>query len=496
MLRRVQALFRARLQAQLGAAALPAAPLLAHGSLTALLCLLVRGALDPFTYGLFALTLSAGLVALSLLGELGSLLRADPAAEWSEPLPARPRERRIAHGLVALVLLCVLALGSLLPAALCAPASMDLGQRLALLLAGLEQCLAIGASLLAFQLVFGERAEGALVLVQTLLVVAIFAGFLIGLRAVPALRELGAGREAWPSWIALFPPACFAAAAVPPPGAWPGPPPWLAHLSAPVSLLALLAAPSPRASSGRTTGTLLAALLAPFRALALRAWVARSERGAFELVYAALPLERDFVLRTYPMIGIPLAFLLAGARGEDGGEREGLLALLLFSPPVYLPVLVAHVCATASPRARWILDGAPLPAAAIRNGAIKALFLRFVLPLYLGLGCLALALGEGRLALLLGAPAALVSLAVLRRLYPRIVRDLPLSTAPDELDVRQDWMGLLLTLAVLLVALALLAQRFVQSYSQALLFTFTLLALEALADRRARRAQGAAPPQA
>ena len=56
MLHRLQALYRARLRAQLGGGVLPAAPLLAHGSLAAVLCLLVRDALDPFGFALFALT--------------------------------------------------------------------------------------------------------------------------------------------------------------------------------------------------------------------------------------------------------------------------------------------------------------------------------------------------------------------------------------------------------------------------------------------------------
>lgn len=488
MRRRVLALYRARLRAALGSEVLPIAPLVAHGSLVAALCLLVRDALGPFGYALFALTASAGLLGLTLLGELGSLLRADAAAEWSEPLPARASERRLAHGLVALSLLAVLALGALLPAALFAPASMSGVERGRLVLAGLEQALALGASLLALQLVLGRRGESALVLIQTALVVGVVAGFLFGLRLVPELRELERGASSWPSWIRAFPPAWFASLAASPDSAVPLPPAALPIALGPLAVLVLALAPEPRSATGRSTSTLLALLLRPLRTLAERAWVAREERGVFALVFDALPLEREFVLRTYPMIGIPLAFLVAGAKSEAGDARQGLLALLLFTPAVYLPVLLAQVPATASPGARWILDCAPIRESAVRNAAIKALFLRFVVPLYALLAVVSAALGEFPFALRLVPAAALVSLVVLRVLYPRIAVDPPLSTAPDELEVRHDWMGTLMTLAVILVFVAIAAQRALLGWPRVVAAVAALVVVEVTADLRARRA--------
>jgi hypothetical protein len=248
----------------------------------------------------------------------------------------------------------------------------------------------------------------------------------------------------------------------------------------------LLAPPAPP-PAGRRTTTLLARLLRPARALAERAWIARRERGVFALVYDALPLERDFVLRTYPMIGIPLAFLLAGAGMGGGDERRGLLALLLFTPAIYLPVLLAHVPATASPGARWILDTAPVPAAAVRNAAVKALALRFLLPLYALLAAIAASLGEGALAARLLPAALLSSLLALRVLYPRIVLDPPLSTAPDEIAARHDWMSLLLTLTVVLVGLAIFAERALTTPGRAALLAAALALVELSLDRAERR---------
>ncbi len=79
-----------------------------------------------------------------------------------------------------------------------------------------------------------------------------------------------------------------------------------------------------QANRGRRSTTLLARILAPARALAARFWVRPRDRAVFDLVYDALPLERDFVLRTYPMIGIPIAFLLVGADDSDSESMRDL----------------------------------------------------------------------------------------------------------------------------------------------------------------------------
>jgi hypothetical protein len=230
---------------------------------------------------------------------------------------------------------------------------------------------------------------------------------------------------------------------------------------------------------GRKSTTPLARLLAPISALAARFWVRDDERATFHLVQDALPLERDFVLRTYPMIGLPLAFFLAGAKGDAGPEREGLLAVLLFTPAIYLPILLAHVPATSSPRARWILESAPVSAAAIRGGAIKALAVRFLVPLYVVLGGMAMVLAGPDFALRLTPAGFVITLIVMRVIYPTVVRDNPLSVAADEVEVQHDWMGTLATLAFLLVILAALAQYvFASTPLRAVAFTALALLVE------------------
>ncbi|MAF64917.1 MAG: hypothetical protein CMJ84_04565 [Planctomycetes bacterium] len=484
MLPRVLALFRSRLAAHLGGEGLPVGALCAHGTLTSGACLILRDGLAPFGYALLALTLAAGLLCISLLGEFGGLLRDDPAAEWSRSLPATELERRLGHSSAVLAMVGLLSAGSALPAALLAPPSLDTGARVVLVAAVFAQALVLSCGLLAMQSALGERAEGLLVGLQSLLVALAAAGGLGALRLGSWLRTLALGEVDWPAWLDAAPPAWFAATVGSAPDAAGLPSAWGVVALAVGAAALLCAVPPAPAARGRRSATLAARLLELPRRFAARWWVHRRERGTFELVFAALPLERDFVLRTYPMIGIPLAFLLVGARAQSGAEREGILTLLLFTPAAYLPVLLAQLPATASPRARWLVDCAPIAPAAIRGGALKALAVRFLIPLHGLLAAVAVLLGEGALAGRLAPAGAVVSVLAVRLLYPRIVSAPPLSTAVEELEVNHDWMGLVMTLVVVLVGVSFLAGALVTSLPRAAAFTAGLIAVELALDRR------------
>ncbi len=487
MPRRVLAILETQLRAHLGGQLIPFAALLALGALMAALCLLVRTDLSPFGYALFTLFSSAGLVAMTLLGEYGTILRADPAAAWAESLPATELERRLGHGLAVLAVLAITTTGVLLPALLLAPGEMGWEQRAGLLVAGLGLSLALGAFLLAIQVVLGARGEGLLVVIQTVLVVGAVVGLLRAASLPPVIAEIESGARAWPAILSWMPPAWYAGmvAERPMSATLPSTPlVLLATLAALALLFGLPRAPQERA---RSTKTLLTRALTPFRFLARRFWVSSAERGPFELVYDALPLEREFVLRTYPMIGLPLAFLVAGTRGAGGDKIEDLLALLLFTPAIYLPILLAQVPATASHGARWMLDTAPIPPGAIRGGTIKALAVRFLLPLYVALTALSWSLAGPAFALRLAIPGALFTFYCLRILYPRCVLDLPLSTDPETIEVKHDWTGLLITLAAFLTLFALLARRFVTDAPRALILIAVMVAVEVVVDRAQRR---------
>jgi hypothetical protein len=484
--RRIFAILRARLGAQFTGGP-PWAALLAQGSFAAVLCLLARDTVGPWGYALFALSLSGGLILLSLLGEFGGVLRRDPAGNWSEALPSSELERRLAHFALIAVLLTGLSLAVGVPAVLFAPATLSWLQSVVMFAAVLAQSIGLAAGLLAIAALLGERAEGLLVLLQTAIVAVAVSATLASLRLLSWVRALEAGEVDAPDFLAWWPSTHVASSITSPPLGVPETSPGLPLVVALAGAVLLTVIPPAHEGRGRKSTTPLARLLAPLSALAARFWVRDDERASFHLVQDALPLERDFVLRTYPMVGLPLAFFLAGAKGDAGPEREGLLAVLLFTPAIYLPILLAHVPATSSPRARWILESAPVTAAAIRGGAVKALAVRFLVPLYAVLGGLAAVLAGPDFALRLAPAGFLITLVVMRVLYPIVVRDHPLSVAADEVEVQHDWMGMLATLAFMLVILAALAQYvFASTPLRALAFTLVALAIEWRAARADR----------
>lgn len=487
MLSRVLILLRARLAAQREGVGLPIAAWLMQAVIASAICGLVRDDTTPFAYALVALSLSGALIAVPLLGELSYLLVSDESGDWVRALPVRRVEIHLARTVQLLIAVYVLSLGSLVPAALLAPKTWTLVERLELVGLGLGQASALAAILLLVQATLRGRAQALLVVVQTLVFAAVVVGSGVGLRLVARIAQW-TGPDAEPA-LKFVPSAWFAAP--------------LAHaelsnaqrfgaLAATViALVVLCVLPAPPVESARRGEPWLTRLLAPLRALAARIWVRGRERATFELLFDALPKERDFVIRTYPLLAVPIAFLLANAGGEHGRSRDGLIALLLFVPAAYVPLMAAHVPGSTSHRARWLLDGAPVEASELDNGAIKAVAIRFLLPLYALLAIIAIAQGGGALALKLALPAWILSVLVLRHTWRTCVHGTPLSTAPDEMFVNLDWLGLLGGLGLGLTLVAIAASRLVDTWPRSVAFTLLLCALEFASDRawRAPRAQ-------
>jgi len=443
--------------------------------------LLLRDSVTPFAFTLCTLSLSGALVAIPLLGELGYLLRADPSSEWIGAQPATARELRSARALHLLITLAVLTILPLLPVAALAPPAMGLVERLLLLGSGLSLSATLGALLLLIQALLGGRAEAIFVTLQTVIVAGVVLGMILGLQHVSAVADVASFD--FDSSLALFPPAWYASivgesATL-----------WLSPTLGLLALLLLLSLPRPFVRTRAARRNILERVLTPARSLAARLWLARDERGPFDLVYDAVPREREIVLRSYPMLGIPLAFLLAASLGEESAEQGALMALLLFTPGVYLPILLSQMPASDSHEARWILDGAPIAEGAWKNGAIKALAVRFLLPLYLALAVLAWqAVGLG-FTLRIAIPGALLSLLVLRRVYPVCVPDAPLSIAPDQLRSNLDWGGSLMGWAFGLTIAAVLANQYLTSMG-AVVLILCLLGLEWSGGRALRRSLG------
>ena len=483
MLRRVWALWRARFQAT-SDGGLPWAAISMQILVAGVLCGVVSDALPPFSYACFAFAVSAALLCVPLFGEAGELLWADEGREWAEALPARPLEHRLARRLHALFELAALSLGSIGVAACFAPAELGAPGRLLFMALGVAQAIALGSALLAVLTVLGGRLDALLVGLQTALFAGLVVGGALGLRLVPELMEFDS-LAALPSSARALPPVWFAAALSPGAGSgalWPA----IAFLVTAVAVL--FAAPDAARNRQAKRTDALGRVLGPLRRLAARTWVRTDERASFELVFDGLPREREFALRTYPLFGIPLAFLVAGASDTNGPAREAVFALLLFAPSAYMPILLTQVPASRSFRARWILDLAPIDSTAIHNGAIKALAIRFLLPLYALLVLLCAARGGLDVALRLGLPATLAAIVLMRGAYRSVVVEPPLSTSPEELGTGDHVFGLMLGTGMAAAIAAVAAAKLITTPIAGLTVTAALLVVELVCDRAARRA--------
>jgi hypothetical protein len=454
MLRRLVFLTRALLAARLAGGEWPVAPLIAQGAAAAALGWLVSDALGVWSYAWAALSVSLAFTALPLLGEHAGAVSDDPAREWLEAQPVRAVEVRLARAFAIVGLTWILALAALVPLALLAPDSWTWDLRALLVGAGLAQAAFLVALLLALHAALGARAQALLVVLQTAVMGLVVVGSVAGLRHISALRDMDAAH----GWIAWTPSAWFAQPFSSAGGLWQ---PLTAVALAGAALLCIAPA---RTQRGVHSGP-LDALLAPLRALLVRTWVRDDERAGFAFTYEALPKERDFVLRVYPLLGIPLAFLYLGLQDEDPRLRGGIAALLAFAPVTYLPVLLSQVPGSRGHEARWILDTAPTTHEAIARGALKALYVRVLVPLYALIAVVACSIGEATSALQTIPISMLVCLYLLHALWGRCVTNLPLSVAPDRVEAPLDMVGTMMMLAMATTGLALATWKLLTPWS-------------------------------
>jgi hypothetical protein len=147
---------------------------------------------------------------------------------------------------------------------------------------------------------------------------------------------------------------------------------------------------------------------------------------------------------------------------------------------------LAHVPSSASHAARWLLDTAPVAPPAVRNGTLKALVVRLLLPLYLLLALLCWSLAGADFALRLAPPAFLVTLLVLRSLQAHMPYEQPLSLPPDQIEAPQSMFQTMLGLGMILLVVALAARQ-LDTLPLAAAASVALIVVELAGDRWARR---------
>ena len=74
----------------------------------------------------------------------------------------------------------------------------------------------------------------------------------------------------------------------------------------------------------------------------------------------------------------------------------------------------------------------------------------------------------------------------MRVLYRVCVGGPPLSTAPDDIQIQFDWLGILAGIAFVLTPVAVLANRYLETIGPALVVAAVLVVVDWRLDRRAR----------
>ena len=158
--------------------------------------------------------------------------------------------------------------------------------------------------------------------------------------------------------------------------------------------------------------------------------------------------------------------------------------ILLFAPVAYLPFVLMHVPVSATPAARWLIDTAPVTAEAELAGARKALAVRVLLPLHLGLGVLAATFVDVPFSATLTPVASAFGLVALRLLY-RPPQHAPLGTAPDELAgaYSEGLAGAVMSVGIVASLVGIVAWRVLPGPLAGLGVLAAALALEALLGR-------------
>ena len=113
-----------------------------------------------------------------------------------------------------------------------------------------------------------------------------------------------------------------------------------------------------------------------------------------------------------------------------------------------------------------------------------------MLPLYALLFALTWSQASLDFALRLALPGALLSMILLRLLYPMCVGEPPLSVEPTEVTAKMDWTGTLMTLALGLTIVAVLAYVFVTTILIGIGVAVMLVAVEWTLDRKAQASIG------
>jgi hypothetical protein len=123
------------------------------------------------------------------------------------------------------------------------------------------------------------------------------------------------------------------------------------------------------------------------------------ERAGFDMFLSVARHDRMFRMRVYPMLAIPLVFILFFAfAGGSRGEQIPLAVAAAFLPAIYSFTILVQTRYSETPKAGWIFATAPVEQLGLfASGVVRALCFCFLFPwLVVVLGLTATVTGKGR----------------------------------------------------------------------------------------------------
>lgn len=317
-----------------------------------------------------------------------------------------------------------------------------------------------------------DRIRDWIAYAQIILIVAITGGYQLASRALDFSEFKGLELVEIP-WLAALPPAWFAgpfALAFGPTSATAG---WLTVLALLVpagcavvvlrifadSFFQLSEASGSRASGARNQEVTVPAAAKSHRArlgdrLSRRLCGPGVEQAGFQLSWKMIARDRRTKLRLYPTVGLMLAFGLLPLFGSPSGTAQPEIAqevvrlFSLYLLGVFGALMASHLQLSEQMNAAWVVRTAPveIPGRYLL-GALKAMVVQLLLPLYLILAVALLSLGGLSVVkdLLLGASGSVLLIA-LAMLIGR--RELPFALEPTMLAQASALTEMLLLMAV------------------------------------------------
>lgn len=163
-----------------------------------------------------------------------------------------------------------------------------------------------------------------------------------------------------------------------------------------------------------------------------------AERAGFGLAWAQMSRDGAFRARLFPLIGVPLALVLAAAAGRatgaaGAGEARSLFGFffLYVGPVLFAPAIGLLPFSSGAADASVSIRSAPMPRPGeYLSGAVKAVIVRLALPYYAALA----AILPGGIATIADAAAAFVVASALAMVFSFFVAALPFTKEPGRLQ--------------------------------------------------------------